>query len=62
MMTMTSTQVLITGAAHGIGRELAMILSSMGCKLALYDINGVQLNELGTVLRDDGDGSVTVEF
>ncbi|KZC13668.1 Estradiol 17-beta-dehydrogenase 11 [Dufourea novaeangliae] len=31
--------VLITGAGHGIGRELAMQLGSLGCIIVCWDIN-----------------------
>ena len=33
--------VLITGSGHGLGREMALIFSKLGAKLALIDINQV---------------------
>ena len=32
---------LVTGAGHGIGRELALQLSALGARLVLWDINKV---------------------
>ena len=34
---------LVTGAGHGIGRELALQLSALGARLVLWDINKVGL-------------------
>jgi len=45
--------VAITGAASGIGRELARVLAGRGAKLALSDWNEAGLKETGTLL-DDG--------
>jgi NAD(P)-dependent dehydrogenase (short-subunit alcohol dehydrogenase family) len=33
--------VLITGAAHGLGRELAIDLAKLGCRIAVVDIDEV---------------------
>lgn len=33
--------VLLTGAGHGLGREIALQLSQLGAKLALVDVNKV---------------------
>lgn len=33
--------VLVTGAGHGIGRELAIQFSAIGARVALWDINKV---------------------
>ena len=35
--------VLVTGAGHGIGREIALQFSHRGAKLVLLDINQVSL-------------------
>ncbi|MEZ4461964.1 MAG: SDR family NAD(P)-dependent oxidoreductase [bacterium] len=44
--------VVITGAASGIGRELALQLAAKGCTLALVDIDEDRLNALGAHLRE----------
>ena len=35
--------ILITGSGHGLGREMAIIFSKLGAKLALIDINQVRI-------------------
>lgn len=40
-------QVLITGAAQGIGKLMAMELAEEGCNLSLIDIAEDLLNETG---------------
>jgi short-subunit dehydrogenase len=42
---------VITGAASGIGRALAVYLAQSGCHLALVDVQEERLNELATQLR-----------
>ncbi len=37
---------MITGAASGIGREVAIRLAQKGCRLCLVDLNVVQLETL----------------
>jgi NADP-dependent 3-hydroxy acid dehydrogenase YdfG len=46
--------VAITGAAHGIGAELARRYGRAGARLALADIDGPTLEELATKLEADG--------
>lgn len=47
---------VITGAASGIGRELALLLWAHGCGLALIDIDTTGLEALASVLRDTQNG------
>lgn len=42
---------MITGAASGIGKEVAIRLASEGCKLCLVDLNQDKLAELLLQLR-----------
>ena len=49
----TNKWVAITGAAHGIGRELARQLSLQGAHLLLSDIDSETLQELVKELRKD---------
>jgi len=41
--SMVGKVVLVTGAGHGIGRELAIKFSDIGARLVLWDINKVHV-------------------
>ncbi|XP_052761387.1 17-beta-hydroxysteroid dehydrogenase 13-like [Mya arenaria] len=45
------TIVLVTGAGHGIGKELAMKFSEVGARLILWDINKRQVEEVEQTIR-----------
>jgi short-subunit dehydrogenase len=51
----------ITGAASGIGRELALELARSGCHLALSDVNGTRLADTASSCEQLG-GRVTVSI
>jgi len=40
---------VVTGAASGIGRTLALHLAQKGCDLALIDVNQTGLNETASI-------------
>ncbi len=46
--------VVLTGAAHGIGRATAIALAKKGMPLGLIDRDGVGLADLAKMLKDDG--------
>ena len=50
MKQLENKVAVVTGAASGIGRELAVQLADMGCRLALSDINEKGLNETVAML------------
>lgn len=54
--------VAITGAAHGIGREIAIQLAEKGAKLAIADVQAEPLFELAQQLKDRGVGVITSCF
>jgi len=53
-MDLTGKQILITGASVGIGKETAILLSKLGAKVILFDINEVGLNETVSCLYGSG--------
>ena len=53
-MTRFAPHVLITGAAGGIGREIARTYAVRGSRLTLVDFDDVALNELCDYLRRGG--------
>ena len=50
----TDKVVLITGAARGIGRELALAFASLGAQVAVNDINPLGLDETVSLLQQEG--------
>lgn len=50
----TESVAVVTGAASGIGRALAILLAEQGCKLALSDINEVGLEETKQLVESAG--------
>lgn len=57
-MTLTNQtgrlRALVTGAATGLGREVALQLVQRGCDVAILDLNAAALDEAATLLRGAG--------
>ena len=53
--------VLLTGAASGIGRALALHLARHGARLALVDIDPRGLGDVGRAVREIGATATTHE-
>lgn len=51
---LTGKIVVVTGAASGIGRAIALTLADLGCGLELMDVDKGGLEELGSLLADRG--------
>ncbi len=51
-MRLKDKVAVVTGAASGIGRSVAQVFTSEGCKVALVDINEAGLKETLTTLPD----------
>lgn len=54
MQDQTGRVVAITGAAHGIGAQLARRYGAAGAALALADVDGDRLKQLAATLEADG--------
>jgi NAD(P)-dependent dehydrogenase (short-subunit alcohol dehydrogenase family) len=55
-----TTVAVVTGAASGIGRALAVRLAQEGASLAIADINGAELDETARMLKPAGGSSLKV--
>jgi len=53
-MTLAGKTAIVTGAASGIGRALAISLARRGCHLALADLNEAGLAETAVLAGTDG--------
>ncbi len=51
--------IAVTGAGHGIGREIALVLSAAGARLALGDLDG---DAVATVAAELGNGAIGVRL
>lgn len=52
-LNLNGKTAVITGAAGGIGRELASVMARRGCNLALADINAARLRETAEPLASN---------
>ena len=59
-MSMVGKVIIVTGAASGIGKECARLLSGLGAKLLLLDRNEEGLNSIKREL-DSSDSPVVVK-
>jgi len=53
-MRLLNRTAVVTGAASGIGRAMAVSLSRRGCHLALADVDEAKLEETGRMAAADG--------
>ena len=60
-MNFTDKTALVTGAAVGIGRAVALKLAQEGAKLVLVDVNAEKLSELKDELKTYSDNIMTCE-
>jgi len=59
---MTGKIALVTGAASGIGRATAQRLASEGARVALGDINGLELAQVEKGIRAEGGQAVALRL
>lgn len=60
MKQMTGRVAVVTGAANGIGLELAKGLAKEGCKLVLADLPGAKLDEAASMIAAMGGECVAI--
>jgi NAD(P)-dependent dehydrogenase (short-subunit alcohol dehydrogenase family) len=53
-MDLSDRRFLVTGAASGIGQASAVLLSRLGARVALVDVNAAGLEQTGTLLQGEG--------
>lgn len=54
MARYSNTTVIVTGAAHGIGRSIAQRLAGEGATVAVLDLDGAGVEETANLLRASG--------
>ena len=52
MLNLKDNVVVITGAASGIGRQLAIQFAALNCHLALCDVNGEELQKTVNLIQN----------
>jgi NAD(P)-dependent dehydrogenase (short-subunit alcohol dehydrogenase family) len=55
-MDLTGRCILVTGASSGLGREISVFLSQLGCRVILVARNQGRLEETGGMLEGGGHG------
>jgi NAD(P)-dependent dehydrogenase (short-subunit alcohol dehydrogenase family) len=51
---------VVTGAANGLGRAIALLLAREGARVALGDVDGVELERTAAVITKAGGTAVTL--
>lgn len=60
-MRLTGKTIMVSGAAHGIGRAYSEKLASEGASVALLDIDGARNEEVAAGIRATGGKAVAIE-
>ncbi|PKM82603.1 MAG: beta-ketoacyl-ACP reductase [Firmicutes bacterium HGW-Firmicutes-14] len=60
-MVLREKTAIITGAARGIGREIALVLANKGANVAIMDINPDQIRETAAEIEKTGCRALAIE-
>jgi 3-oxoacyl-[acyl-carrier protein] reductase len=60
-MRLSGKNVIVTGAAHGIGRAYSEKLAAEGARVALLDIDGARNEEVAAGIRKGGGGALAIK-
>jgi 3-hydroxybutyrate dehydrogenase len=61
-MNLTNKSAIITGAASGIGKEIALVYAKAGAKVAVADLNLAQANIVVDEIKSHGGEAMAVEM
>ena len=53
---------VVTGAANGLGREIALLLAREGARVALGDLDGAGLDKTAAAITAAGGAAVAVRY
>ncbi|WP_133127977.1 3-hydroxybutyrate dehydrogenase [Legionella nagasakiensis] len=61
-MRLNDKVAIVTGAASGIGKEIALVYASAGAKVAIADLNLSQADEVASEIKSKGGQAMAVEM
>src|ERR1700730_9181600 len=59
---LTGRVAVVTGAASGLGKEIALTFARAGCSVAVADLNGSGAEEVASQIREAGGSATGIEM